>query len=328
VSPWSTAAARGFLLAAAVVLTAAGCGVSVSRGPAASVGDVEYSADDFEAYLATVDPDNDAAASRADAAAWLTRWVSFALVEQQMADQGLTVSDAHHAQAVAELASADVQLDPSAPGDDVIIRQWALQLAAQEWAASEASEASDAADAGPALRVLCSRHILVATEAEADAVLARLDAGEPFGDLALELSSDQGSGGFGGDLGCVVEGSFVPEFETAAYAAEPGGDPVTAVSQFGVHVIEVISSGSPTQQHHPQLASEELGRLAEDVRLQELAQSQARADALSQALLTELLQQAFDRYADAVFIDERYGVWDSERLEVVVPTDADSRTLG
>ncbi len=285
---------------------------------------MEYSADDFEAYLATVDPENDAAAPRADAAAWLTRWVFFALIEQQMADQGLTVSDAHHAQAAAEFTSAETQLGPNTPGGDVIIRQQALLLAAQQWAASEAS---DAADDGPALRVLCSRHILVATEAEAEAVLARLDAGEQFGDLALELSSDQGSGGFGGDLGCVVEGSFVPEFETAAYAAEPGGDPVTAVSQFGVHVIEVISSGSPTPERHPQLASEELSRLAEDVRLQELAQAQTRADAQSQALLAELLQQAVVRYADLVFIDERYGAWDSERLEVVAHPDVGGRPL-
>lgn len=82
-------------------------------------------------------------------------------------------------------------------------------------------------------------HILVATEEEATAVTARLDAGEDFAALAAELSTDTGSGAMGGDLGFFGPGMMVPEFEQAVGGLEIGqvSDPVQ--SQFGWHVAEL-----------------------------------------------------------------------------------------
>jgi peptidyl-prolyl cis-trans isomerase D len=85
-----------------------------------------------------------------------------------------------------------------------------------------------------------ARHILVATEDEANQVYAKLIAGEDFGNLAKEISTDTGSGANGGDLGWFGRGAMVAEFEDAAFSQQIGeiGKPVK--SQFGYHIIQVL----------------------------------------------------------------------------------------
>jgi peptidyl-prolyl cis-trans isomerase C len=80
-------------------------------------------------------------------------------------------------------------------------------------------------------------HILVATEEEAAAVKARLDAGEDFAALAAELSIDTGSGAAGGDLGWFSAGMMVPEFQAGVEAATVGTVGEAVQSQFGWHLI-------------------------------------------------------------------------------------------
>ncbi len=82
-----------------------------------------------------------------------------------------------------------------------------------------------------------ARHILVPTEDEAKAALARIKGGEDFAKVATELSKDPGSEG--GDLGWFTKERMVPEFADAAFKLEPGqvSDPVK--SQFGWHIIKV-----------------------------------------------------------------------------------------
>ncbi|MEZ5165191.1 MAG: peptidylprolyl isomerase [Acidimicrobiales bacterium] len=75
------------------------------------------------------------------------------------------------------------------------------------------------------------------TAEEAQTVAERLDKGEDFAAVAREVSIDTGSGAEGGDLGCVATGSFVPEFEEAALAAEVGVVTAPVESQFGFHLI-------------------------------------------------------------------------------------------
>ncbi|WP_181704491.1 peptidylprolyl isomerase [Chthonobacter rhizosphaerae] len=84
-----------------------------------------------------------------------------------------------------------------------------------------------------------ARHILVKTEEEARAIIKDLDGGADFAKIAAEKSQDPGSKVNGGDLGFFTKGQMVPEFETAAFALQPGAytkDPVQ--SQFGWHVIK------------------------------------------------------------------------------------------
>ena len=84
-----------------------------------------------------------------------------------------------------------------------------------------------------------ARHILLATSEEAEAVIARLEGGENFAELARELSTGP-SGPNGGDLGYFGSGDMVPPFEEAAFALETGSHTATPVeTQFGWHVIKV-----------------------------------------------------------------------------------------
>ena len=53
-------------------------------------------------------------------------------------------------------------------------------------------------------------------------ILARLKAGEKFEVLASTYSDDPGSAKQNGDLGWAKRGSFVQEYEAAAYNLEPG----------------------------------------------------------------------------------------------------------
>jgi peptidyl-prolyl cis-trans isomerase C len=82
-----------------------------------------------------------------------------------------------------------------------------------------------------------ARHILVASEAEAKAALARVKAGEDFGKVADELSKDPNAKG--GDLGWFTKDKMVPEFADAAFKLKAGeiSDPVK--TPFGWHIIQV-----------------------------------------------------------------------------------------
>lgn len=83
-----------------------------------------------------------------------------------------------------------------------------------------------------------SRHILVEDEATAEEVLARLEDGDDFAELAAEYSTDPGSKDTGGGYGWVPRGSFVAEYEEVAFNAELN-EPVIVESQFGWHIIIV-----------------------------------------------------------------------------------------
>jgi peptidyl-prolyl cis-trans isomerase C len=82
-----------------------------------------------------------------------------------------------------------------------------------------------------------ARHILVATDADAQAVIKRLKGGEDFAKVAKEVSKDTGSDG--GDLGWFTKDKMVPEFAEAAFKLEPGTISEPVKSPFGWHVIEV-----------------------------------------------------------------------------------------
>jgi len=82
------------------------------------------------------------------------------------------------------------------------------------------------------------QHILVKTEAEAKAILAELDAGKNFGELAKEKSIDIGSGKQNGELGWLTKSKVVPAFGNALETLEKGKYSTTPVkSQYGWHII-------------------------------------------------------------------------------------------
>lgn len=83
-------------------------------------------------------------------------------------------------------------------------------------------------------------HILLKTKAEAEAVIAELDKGADFAELAKAKSTGP-SGPRGGDLGFFGTGRMVPAFEAAVFPLEKGTYTKQPVqTQFGFHVIKKV----------------------------------------------------------------------------------------
>lgn len=82
-------------------------------------------------------------------------------------------------------------------------------------------------------------HIVVPTEEEAKAVIAELDKGVKFAELAKKRSKGP-TAAKGGDLGWIQQGMVVPEFFQAVMKIKKGDYSKTPVkTEFGWHVIRV-----------------------------------------------------------------------------------------
>lgn len=94
-------------------------------------------------------------------------------------------------------------------------------------------------------------HILLKTTGKTDAevaeirkkaedILAKARKGAKFEDLARQYSEDDTSKVKGGDLGWILRGQTVPEFEQAAFALKPGEISGLVKSMFGFHIIKMV----------------------------------------------------------------------------------------
>ena len=83
------------------------------------------------------------------------------------------------------------------------------------------------------------RHILVGTQAEADAVVAAVKGGKDFGALAREKSLAPTGKVNGGDYGFVSKGMLPPEIEQIAFSMKPN-DLRVLPSAKGYHVLQAL----------------------------------------------------------------------------------------
>ena len=82
-------------------------------------------------------------------------------------------------------------------------------------------------------------HILVEEEEQANELLAAIEGGADFHELA-SANSKCPSGSRGGDLGDFGRGQMVPEFEQAAFALNIGEISGVVKTQFGYHLIKLL----------------------------------------------------------------------------------------
>ncbi len=79
-------------------------------------------------------------------------------------------------------------------------------------------------------------HIIVASQDQAEALRAELDAGADFAELAAEHNTD-GSRARGGDLGWFSRDMMIPAFADVAFDMEEGAIAGPVQTQFGWHLI-------------------------------------------------------------------------------------------
>lgn len=95
------------------------------------------------------------------------------------------------------------------------------------------------------------RHILLLTQGKPDAdkkaalakaqdLLKQVKGGADFAELAKKNSQDPGSAQNGGDLGFIVRGQTVPEFEKFVFAAKPKDISDVVTTEYGYHIIQVL----------------------------------------------------------------------------------------
>lgn len=119
-------------------------------------------------------------------------------------------------------------------------------------------------------------HILVETEAEAQALVEEIAGGANFAALAQEHSIGP-SGPSGGDLGWFGEGVMVPEFESAVTALEVGEVSEPVQTQFGWHVVKLNETRMKEQPSLEEVRDE----LADNLRRQAVEAHVARLESTS-----------------------------------------------
>lgn len=124
-------------------------------------------------------------------------------------------------------------------------------------------------------------HILVATQEEADAILAQLKGGADFATVAKEKSTDTASAANGGDLDFFKKADMDPAFGEAAFALKVGELSGVVQSSFGFHIIKKTEEKLGT---YPALDEKK-----EEIRKTLVAQE---ASGLSQAWMTEIREKA------------------------------------
>ena len=147
-------------------------------------------------------------------------------LEQELGDS-LTPKDLLVLQATKRNYLANVALDPIA------------KAAVTDEALKAAYDATVAAM--PPQTEYHASHILVDSEDKAKKLLADIQGGKPFADVATENSTD-GSAKAGGDLGWFSLGAMVKPFEDAVVAAKVGEVAGPIQTDFGWHLILVTET--------------------------------------------------------------------------------------
>jgi peptidyl-prolyl cis-trans isomerase C len=185
----------------------------------------------------------------ADSAA-LEATVLDTLIEQELIEQAAAASSVI---ITPDQIEAEYQANRALAGSDAAWAQWLADNAyteaefrdsLQDALIASAMRDYITGDLGETALHVHARHILVDTEAAAQAVMQRLQNGEDFAALAASLSRDVTTRDDGGDLGWFVQSELLePVLAQVAFALADGeiGGPI--VTRLGYHIIQRLESG-------------------------------------------------------------------------------------
>jgi parvulin-like peptidyl-prolyl isomerase len=293
------------LLLAALTLAACGGG---SGAVAATVNGEDITVSDIEALIATGEESTIPKETFTQFLGFDIQWRIVGKAAEEEFD--IVVSDEEasaEADAIFEESGQDLTREEFLETNGVT-EQFLLQVARQQLLDTQLREVLNGDVEPPtqeeidgviaeAEALYCASHILVATEAEANDALARIEGGEEFAAVAAEVSTDTGSGAQGGDLGCSPPDRFVAEFADALTTAEVDVPTAPVESEFGFHVILLREDEVPTE------------------------------DEVIEALTAQGVGEATNAWfiekveAAEVSVDETYGTWQTNPPQVVPPTE-------
>ncbi len=217
---------------------------NVGQAVVARVNGEDITLPEFEREMARRQQIGDAATSEALGQDVLNDLIQGRLVTQGAQAQNLSVTDAQ--------VQAELQANIEAAGGSDAWNQW---LTTNLYSADEYerllrltltfNQVRDAltADLAGDVAQVHARHILVRTEAEANAVMQQLSAGADFAALAAQLSVDDTTRERGGDLGWFTqEELLVPDLAQTAFMLLPGqiGGPVA--TELGYHIVQTLEA--------------------------------------------------------------------------------------
>ncbi len=115
---------------------------------------------------------------------------------------------------------------------------------------------------------------LAAARKKAEDWLKQLKTGADFAELAKKNSEDTATATKGGDLGWILRGQTVPEFEKVAFSLTPGtvSDPVQ--TEYGIHLIKVTAHEQARLRPLEEVRSE-IDNLLRDQKVQTLMENSA-----------------------------------------------------
>ena len=207
-----------------------------------SVGGQKYTAEQYEAFVASLPPDARALNTGPSRRTLGEEYARLKILSAEAQKRGLENSETFKRQ-------MEIMRDNLLVG--VLLQEMQDKLVTD----AEISKYYDANKAS--FEQVKARHILIAvdpdkglTDAQAKAkaaeIKAKLENGAKFEDLAKAESADPGTKDKGGELDPFPRGVMVKEFEDAAFSLEPGkiSDPVK--TEYGYHIIQVEKREIPT----------------------------------------------------------------------------------
>lgn len=177
--------------------------------------------------------------------------------------------------------------------------------------AAAAAPSVPAADKNALVTQTRARHILLRTSAkltddEARQKLTQLrsqiESGQDFAALARANSDDKNSAAKGGDLGWVMPGTVVPQFEQAMAALQPNQISPPFQTPFGWHIVQVLE-----RREAPAPPEAERAKVRE-------ALLRRRAD--------EEWEQTLRRLRDEAYVEVRLAPLPASPIEAAVPKEA------
>ena len=269
-------------------------------------------------------------------AAFLNDQLNLQLAQVGVAERGLTVSDADRADAKTILeenftSNSGASVFADLPGS---YQQSLIEgVAAQNVLAAAILEEAQTDEGLRALYestkdqysgdLVCASHILVtagsgssnATPTDAqyatalasiNEVTSQLNGASNFATIAAAKSQDPGSASAGGALPCSPKGTYVSEFDSAAWSQPIGVVGAPVKTRFGYHVILVTARGKLTFE-----------QLKDSLKQSVIENSQAIVDA-------ELARVALKAN---VSVNGRYGMFDAAAARIVPPAGATPTTV-